>query len=334
MPSPNTIQVVRALSRLLGWIYTLAWSLSFYPQPLLNLRRRSTTGSTIDYVIVNVLGFTVYTLSNSALLFSSHVRAQYAARNPVSPEPTVRVNDVVFGAHAIVLSVVTLSMFWGRLWGLEQGGRFGRWRLSKGAAGIMVGVVVGVGWAVVRVLADEDGAKKGGWEWIDVVSTTRRENALWSLSRLWGSVGGPCGHLGMQELTSCPLLQVYALGYAKLVITVVKYVPQAWANYKRKSTEGWSIVQILLDITGGVLSITQLLIDSSLQGDWSGVTGNPVKLGLGNVSICFDILFITQHYWLYRGSGRGKGEEDAWVREAEDGERRGLLDERNEIDRR
>ena len=82
-------------------------------------------------------------------------------------------NDVVFGAHAIVLSVATLSMFWGRLWGLQQGGRLGRWRLSKGAAGIMVGVVVGVGWAAVRVLMDEDGVKKGGWEWIDVVSTPK-----------------------------------------------------------------------------------------------------------------------------------------------------------------
>ena len=127
--------------------------------------------------------------------------------------------------------------------------------------------------------------------------------------------------------------QVYALGYAKLVITVVKYVPQAWANYKRKSTEGWSILQILLDITGGVLSITQLLIDSSLQGDWSGVTGNPVKLGLGNVSICFDILFIIQHYWLYKGSRKGKGEEDGWARE-EDDESRSLLDERIHTDGR
>ncbi|MCJ1380318.1 cysteine protease [Xylographa soralifera] len=306
---------------------TLAWSLSFYPQPLLNLRRGSTTGSTIDYVIVNVLGFTVYTLSNSALLFSSHIRAQYAARNPISPEPTVRVNDVVFGAHAIVLSVVTLSMFWGRLWGLEQGGRLGRWRLSKGAAGIMVGVVVGVGWALVRVLADEDGARKGRWEWIDVVSTTRlREKQI--------GERGSCDRLEMPGLTWCFVPQVYALGYAKLVITVVKYVPQAWANYKRKSTEGWSILQILLDITGGVLSITQLLIDSSLQGDWSGVTGNPVKLGLGNVSICFDILFITQHYWLYRGIHRGKGEEeDGWARE-ENEESRNLLDEGNDSDGR
>ena len=113
---------------------------------------------------------------------------------------------------------------------------------------------------------------------------------------------------------------------------MVKYIPQAWANYKRKSTEGWSILQILLDITGGILSIAQLLIDSSLQDDWSGLTGNPVKFGLGNVSICFDVLFITQHYWLYKETGNGKGEEEDWARE-EDEERRSLLSERDESER-
>lgn len=72
---------------------------------------------------------------------------------------------------------------------------------------------------------------------------------------------------------------------------------------------GWSIGQILLDLTGGVLSIAQLVIDSSLQGDWSGILGNPVKLGLGNVSILFDIVFMVQHYWLYRGREMEKDAE-------------------------
>ena len=67
-----------------------------------------------------------------------------------------------------------------------------------------------------------------------------------------------------------------------------------------KSTKGWSINQILFDITGGVLSIVQLVIDSSFQGDWSGISGNPLKFGLGCVSIIFDLIFITQHYVLYR----------------------------------
>lgn len=111
------------------------------------------------------------------------------------------------------------------------------------------------------------------------------------------------------------------MGYAKLVITVVKYIPQVLVNYQRKSTVGWSIAQILCDFIGGVLSVTQLVIDSSLESDWSGITGsstispcsqyvhaltevyvlgNPVKLWLGNVSILFDVVFILQHYVFYK----------------------------------
>jgi cystinosin len=100
---------------------------------------------------------------------------------------------------------------------------------------------------------------------------------------------------------------------------VVKYCPQAWYNYKRKSTVGWSIGQIQLDFAGGVMSIAQLVIDSALQADWSGITGNPVKLGLGNVSIFFDIIFITQHYILYRGPHKRNSiaddDDDGWREE-------------------
>lgn len=51
-----TFTFLALLSALFGWIYTLSWSLSFYPQPLLNWKRRSTSGTTIDFHIVNVLG--------------------------------------------------------------------------------------------------------------------------------------------------------------------------------------------------------------------------------------------------------------------------------------
>lgn len=35
--------------------------------------------------------------------------------------------------------------------------------------------------------------------------------------------------------------------------------------------------------------------------DWSSIFGDPTKFGLGFFSILFDILFIIQHYVLYRG---------------------------------
>ena len=66
---------------------------------------------------------------------------------------------------------------------------------------------------------------------------------------------------------------IYAFGYVKIIATTVKYCPQVYMNYKRKSTVGWSIWQILLDFTGGILSLLQLVIDSALQADWSGLYG-------------------------------------------------------------
>ena len=106
----------------------------------------------------------------------------------------------------------------------------------------------------------------------------------------------------------------------------MKYIPQVWANYKRQSTVGWSIVQILMDIVGGILSIAQLVIDSSLQNDWSGITGNPVKLGLGQISIAFDIIFMLQHYVFYRGAGKVMQDENVSSRDDSNGESgRGLL---------
>lgn len=85
----------------------------------------------------------------------------------------------------------------------------------------------------------------------------------------------------------------------KLLLTIFKYVPQVVANFRRRSTIGWSIWQQLLDFSGGLLSLLQLVIDSALQADWSGLTGNPIKFGLANISLLFDIVFILQHFVLF-----------------------------------
>jgi cystinosin len=88
-------------------------------------------------------------------------------------------------------------------------------------------------------------------------------------------------------------------------------MPQLITNYNNKSTHGWSIYQILLDLAGGFLSLGQLGIDSYIQRDWSGITGNPVKLALGNSSLLFDSMFIIQHYILYAGSGKSEHSESS-----------------------
>lgn len=50
------------------------------------------------------------------------------------------------------------------------------------------------------------------------------------------------------------------MGYFKLAISNLKYLPQLYWNYKRKSTKGWSIFNILMDFTGGAGSFLQIAL--------------------------------------------------------------------------
>ncbi|KAJ5143580.1 uncharacterized protein N7515_002367 [Penicillium bovifimosum] len=260
----------------------ICWSGSFYPQPITNWKRKSTVGLSIDLSTINPLGFVCYTIYTSAFLFSPVIRSQYAARYPASPEPTVRFNDLAFAAHAALLSTMMYTQFWPFIWGLHVSRVQ---RVSWTMAGLFWGSILFplVVMAIVLVRSPDGGYDPSSWAWIDVI---------------------------------------YSFSYIKLLITVVKYMPQVALNYKRQSTVGWHIGTILLDLAGGALSMLQLVLDSSLQSDWSGITGNPVKLLLGNITIFFDAIFCIQHYVLYRDPPDLKGTHGA-------GEQTPLLVERD-----
>jgi cystinosin len=100
------------------------------------------------------------------------------------------------------------------------------------------------------------------------------------------------------------------VGMIKVFLTVLKYSPQVAMNYWCQSTAGFSIGAVLLDLAGASLSLMQLVLDSSLQGNWSGALGNTAKLLLGNISLLFDLVFIFQHFVLYRERKPGPSERD------------------------
>ncbi|XP_027352824.1 cystinosin homolog isoform X2 [Abrus precatorius] len=85
----------------------------------------------------------------------------------------------------------------------------------------------------------------------------------------------------------------------QVCMTVIKYIPQAVMNFMRKSTEGWSIVNILLDFSGSIANYAQMSMQSIDQDSWVNFYGNIGKLLLSLVSLFFDILFMIQHYLLY-----------------------------------
>lgn len=164
--------------------------MSFYPQILLNYRRKTTQGFTPDFPLLNILGFSCYIISTAVFLYSPVVRSQYAARHPVSPEPTVRGNDLAFGIHALVFCVIVYSQFWPRLW---------RWKHTSGVRrhahritlGLMYGAFLGVFITIAIVIAKGDGNGKDGrgWAWLDVV----RSPPLTSLACRIEIIQADCG---------------------------------------------------------------------------------------------------------------------------------------------
>ena len=95
------------ISAVVGWLYFIAWSVSFWPQVFLNCRRRSVEGLSLDFELYNMLGFTCYSAYNAAMLWSPSIIAAFKAQHGGSA-PTVRINDFVFSAHAMVVTALTL----------------------------------------------------------------------------------------------------------------------------------------------------------------------------------------------------------------------------------
>jgi len=71
-----------ATSNVLGATYSLAWTLSFYPQIVTNWRHPAAAqrGVSLDFVAWNVVGFSCYAIYTTSLKCSGVVRREYAER--------------------------------------------------------------------------------------------------------------------------------------------------------------------------------------------------------------------------------------------------------------
>ena len=283
-------QIYATLSSALGYTYFVAWSVSFYPQVVTNFRRRTTSGLSIEFASLNVLGFACYSIFNVALYCSSTVQGLYRHRYGMEAPIPVQSNDVAFAIHALIISSITLLQI------LYYDGN--RRREMSTFVLVLIGAIL-----VVAIFGAILSSREPSFmNWLDYI---------------------------------------YILSVCKIIVTLVKYMPQVVLNWKRRSTIGWvsrfdftcasllccalllesafsctsfmynlcfitiifkPIWQILLDMTGGIFSNLQLVLDCVALNDFSGLTGNIPKLLLGQISIVFDIIFCVQHYVLYPSS--------------------------------
>ncbi|KAM0733695.1 Cystinosin-like protein [Formica fusca] len=233
------------ISAVVGWIYFLAWSISFYPQIYINYKRKSVVGLNFDYLSLNVVGFLMYALFNCGLYWIPEIEDEYFNRYPKGLNP-VQINDIFFSLHAVFATIVTIGQCFIYEIGNQRVSTTARIIHGIFAIFILISLIL----SFVHTI-----------HWLDFL---------------------------------------YYCSYVKLSITLIKYVPQAYYNYRRKSTVGWSIGNIFLDFTGGVLSMLQMILNAYNYDDWESIFGDPTKFGLGFFSVAFDIFFIIQHYFLYR----------------------------------
>lgn len=236
---------VYMLNIVIGWIYFAAWSISFYPQVILNFKRKSVVGLNFDFLAYNLLGFTAYGLYNIGMFWIPTVQNEYRQEFPNGVNP-VQLNDVCFTLHAVLITSVTIF----QCFIYERGGQ---------QVSLIAKVLLGASLLAITIL---------------LIVTA-------------------CGKLSW-------LTYLMVFSYLKLAISLIKYIPQGYMNYRRKSTEGWSIGNVMLDFTGGSLSILQMFLQSYNNDEWNLIFGDPTKFGLGLISVLFDIFFMVQHYILYR----------------------------------
>lgn len=259
---------------IVGWLYFAAWSVSFYFQVILNYQRKSVVGLNFDFLALNLLGFSCYSIYNFSLMFSREVQQDYHEVHPHSIIP-VEYNDLFFSLHAVVLTFVTIFQ-------------------------CFIYEVSYLYYDKIRLFFDNC---------LTEFPKLEKQRAEQKVSIPAGSFIGTSLVVGVglhiaYLLNKLSILQVMLyLSYVKLAVTIIKYTPQAYMNYSRKATTGWSIHNILLDFTGGILSITQMFFLAINYDDWISIFGNFTKFGLGLISMLFDILFVVQHYILYRQQG-------------------------------
>ena len=263
------------VSSFIVYSYFIMWSVSFYPQCLLNRQRRTCTGLSIDFCWYNFIGFICYTTYNVALYGNPTIQHQYDERHHQSPDHSstnstipIQANDVAFAVHALILCTILLLH-----------------------------------------VAYYDG--------ISALRPSRQSSYILTVILLcivlYPIIFLLLYPMFIQKSTYQTLDYIYFLSYIKVSITCMKYIPQVYYNYHRRSTVGWNIWQIFLDLFGGILSTVQLMYDAPSASASDVIVRNLPKFMLGNISIVFDIIFIVQHYYLYPTTGTGTREQSHFL---------------------
>ncbi|KAG4926829.1 hypothetical protein JHK85_053315 [Glycine max] len=304
---------LEVIYQVLGWLAFLSWSVAGYPQLILNFRRKSVVGLSLDYEILNLTKHFSYLIYNASLFFVPAVQKQYFEKYGHGQMIPVAANDVAFSTHSVIVHLIILS----QIAMFERGSQ----KFSKYAIAIVV--VVWFSAAICFFIA----LPSQSWLWL--ISIFKK--SLITYLNSWGAVYISVGQLHLvligltlkSNMKSEPIAHLILAYSSRLPYSVSKHaydlgiwlffltsqfhtsVSLAFMNFLRKSTDGFSIGTILLDFSGGIFNYSQMVVQSIDQGSWVNFYGNIGKVLISLVTIFYDSILMCQHYVLYPENKKG-----------------------------
>ncbi|GKV41288.1 hypothetical protein SLEP1_g48839 [Rubroshorea leprosula] len=269
--------------QVLGWFAFVSWSSCFYPQVILNFRRKSVVGLNFDFALLNLTKHSAYLIYNACLYFSLAVQKQYLDKYGYNQMIPVAANDVAFSIHAVLMTSITLI----QIAIYDRGNQ----KFSK----ISIAIVSAV-WLTAAICLFV-ALPKHSWLWlisifnsIQVCMTAIKYtpqvrivsflDGFYTINRHSGITFHVGQWIDMQRVERYPPFLNFFPFNVKLL---ARKNEVAVFNFARKSTEGFSIGYVLFDFTGGLTSLAQMAVQSVDQNSFVNFYGNIGKMLLSVV---------------------------------------------------
>lgn len=248
------------ITDLLGLVYVCCWSVSMYPPVMTNWRYGSASALSIDFVMLNTTGYFYLVISLILQLYWWMPPPKDA--NPTeelaSLKPKITNFDLCYCLHGFVMNLVLVSQ-------VVAGHSLWRFKVNRPLR--MKPIYYRVMFLSLLVFVMLTGQLfiynvKSGW---DNLRTLEYCNRLFML---------------------------------KISMSLLKYVPQVFHNHERKSMKGFAIQSTILDVTGGLASLMQLvwLLSKEESFNYTVLVANFGKIGLAVVTILFNFVFVSQWF--------------------------------------
>lgn len=254
------------VSEILGLVYVCCWSVSMYPPVWTNWKHKSASALSVDFVMLNTTGYLYLIISLILQLYCWLPPLQVQENNGEAYflKPKITNFDLCYCLHGFLLNMVLVSQ-------LVMGTSI--WGFKKNITMKMKPVYSKILFLSLVIFSG-----------LTLQFVNYNSNIGWD---------------NLRTLTYCNRLFLL-----KISMSLLKYVPQVIHNHERRSMKGFPVQGTMLDITGGIGSLMQLVWQISCEKRFNTAVfmANFGKIGLAMVTIIFNFIFLSQ--WTIYGNGK------------------------------